>query len=83
LQPFGTMIPTSTNSPAPALEHRVTQLEAELAQIKQLLQRVPSSSHPWWEEVFGTFANCSAFDEMERLGREWRDRSDDLQEFDR
>ncbi|UBF27241.1 hypothetical protein K9N68_04555 [Kovacikia minuta CCNUW1] len=54
------------------LEDRIAVLEAELAQIKQLLLTSKRTQHPWWETVFGSFANCPAFDEMERLGREWR-----------
>jgi hypothetical protein len=74
------MSPQSVNSPVPTLEHRVNQIEAELAQIRQLLQSPPNTSHPWWQNVFGTFADCPAFDEMERLGQEWRAQSDDFQE---
>lgn len=59
----------NTQPATPTLEHRVSQLETELAQIKQLLQPSP---HPWWQNVFGTFADCPAFDEMERLGQAWR-----------
>jgi hypothetical protein len=64
--------------PATDLEERVTQLETKLAEIEQLLQhQQPNASHPWWQNVFGSFPDCDAFDEMERLGKEWRDRPDD------
>jgi hypothetical protein len=53
------------------LENRIASLEAELTQIKQLLGQTPSQ-HPWWQTVFGSFADCPDFDEAEQLGREWR-----------
>lgn len=31
-----------------------------------------SSSRPWWEQITGTFANDSVYDEAMRLGREYR-----------
>ncbi|OUC16191.1 MAG: hypothetical protein B0A82_02920 [Alkalinema sp. CACIAM 70d] len=65
----------NTQPATPTLEHRVSQLEAELAQIKQLLQPSP---HPWWQNVFGTFADCPDYDEAMRLGREYRESLRDI-----
>lgn len=56
------------------LEDRVTALEKELAQIKRRLEKEKSQSPlPWWEQIFGTFANSEAYDEAMRLGREYRE----------
>jgi hypothetical protein len=50
------------------LEDRIATLEAELARLAQILVQ----PHPWWHSVFGSFAGCVAFDEMERFGQDWR-----------
>jgi hypothetical protein len=50
------------------LENRIAILESELSQIKQLIQPL----HPSWASVFGSFADCPEFEEMESLGRSWR-----------
>ena len=61
---------------APSLEERVAVLEA---QIKQLNQQQTASetaaSSPWWEKIAGIYQDDPAFDEAERLGREWRESS--------
>jgi hypothetical protein len=51
------------------LENRIEVLEAELAQIKQMI--APPKNH-WWDTVFGSFADCPEFDEMEKAGQAWR-----------
>ena len=59
---------------AETLEQRVSAMEQELAQLKKQLQtETPSSSLPWWEQIFGTFANSEAHEEATRLGREYRE----------
>lgn len=56
------------------LEERVTVIEQELAQLKQQLARdKQQTALPWWEQIFGTFANSEAYDEAMRLGREYRE----------
>ena len=55
------------------LEERVTALEQELAQLKQQLQAETLTVIPWWEQIFGTFANSENYDEAIRLGREYRE----------
>ena len=60
--------------PAPSLEERLTAVENELAQIKrQLANNKPQTALPWWEQIFGTFANSEAYEEAMRLGREYRE----------
>ncbi|MCU0570931.1 MAG: hypothetical protein MUF49_30730 [Oculatellaceae cyanobacterium Prado106] len=71
------------------LEERITALEAELLQLKQMVlqgkQMVLQGKQTQvsgWDSVFGSFANCPEFDEMERLGREWRvSQQDSLEEM--
>jgi hypothetical protein len=50
------------------LENRIATLESELIHIKQLIQ----SQQPAWTRVFGSFADCPEFDEMESFGQSWR-----------
>lgn len=53
------------------LEERVAILEAELHELKQLLSQ--KAEVPWWEQIAGTWAHDSEFDEAMRLGREYRE----------
>jgi hypothetical protein len=54
------------------LEARVTTLEGELAQMKQILSSFLQKESPWWLKVTGSFENDPTFDEAVRLGQEWR-----------
>lgn len=56
------------------LEQRIEAMEQELAQLKQQLQteKLPTPL-PWWEQIFGTFADSEAHEEATRLGREYRE----------
>jgi hypothetical protein len=58
----------------PQLEVRVANLEAELAQMKQLISSFhqPETESHWWLKVAGSFENDPDFDEAVRLGQEWR-----------
>ncbi len=59
---------------AETLEQRVAAVEQELAQLKQQLQKETQPDPlPWWEQIFGTFANSEAHEEATRLGREYRE----------
>jgi hypothetical protein len=60
------------------LENRIATLESELTQIKQLIQ--PPT--PAWTSVFGSFANCPEFDEMEAFGQSWRAAQNQAPDFD-
>ena len=56
------------------LEQRVSAMEHELALLKQQLHTAsPPAPLPWWEQIFGTFANSAAHEEATRLGREYRE----------
>lgn len=55
------------------LESRVATLERELAQVKQ---RMDSAVDPdAWRGTFGMFADDPEFDEVLRLGREYREQA--------
>jgi hypothetical protein len=60
------------------LEERIAALEAELMQLKSVVLQGQSPHALGWESVLGSFANCPGFDEMERLGREWRRNQSDF-----
>ncbi|MBP0028218.1 hypothetical protein [Roseofilum sp. Guam] len=64
------MIPQTTQ-PQP-IETRVTNLEIELTQIKQILATVPSAQQPWWERIAGSHADDPTFETVIQLGQEWR-----------
>ncbi len=50
------------------LEQRVTALETELLEIKQKL----TQTHSWWLKIAGSFEEDQTFDEVVKLGQEWR-----------
>ncbi len=54
------------------LEARLAYLEAEVALLKHKAEK-DTPPQPWWEQIAGTFANNSTYDEAMRLGREYRD----------
>jgi hypothetical protein len=56
------------------IEVRVSNLEADLAQMKELMSSFNLSevSSPWWLKVAGSFEGDPDFDEAVRLGEEWR-----------
>lgn len=56
---------------ANSLQHRVAIVEQELAQLKR--QVGSEDERPWWEQIWGTFANDPAYKEAARLGREYRE----------
>src|SRR5262245_6732265 len=55
------------------IELRVAALEAEVAQLKSQLEAVVTPGKPWWQEIYGTFANDPLYEEAMRLGREYRE----------
>lgn len=59
---------------ARSLEERVAALEAEVARLKE--QRAigePRKPIPWWEKIYGSFADSPEYEEAMRLGREYRE----------
>jgi hypothetical protein len=56
------------------VEERLNALEAEVAQLKKQLKAEKTQTIvPWWEMIFGTFANSEEYEEAMRLGREYRE----------
>ena len=53
------------------LERRISQLEHEVSLLKS--HTTEQGDRPWWERIAGRFENDPAFDEIVRLGREYRD----------
>ena len=59
--------------PTATLEERVSQLERELKDVKCQLNHDQTATVPWWDKIFGSFANSTEYDEAMRLGREYRE----------
>jgi len=57
----------------PGIEHRVATLEAEMAKVKERLERAVSSSGDWLDAFSGVFDNDPVYEEAMRLGREYRE----------
>lgn len=56
------------------LESRLKGLEADVAEIKALLQAQQEPKEPWWKAVVGTFEGDPVFEEISRLGQEIREK---------
>jgi hypothetical protein len=63
------------------LEERIATLERELAEMKQILassvllpapSALPDAKPNWIESITGSMIGFPEFDEVVRLGREWR-----------
>ncbi|GBF80797.1 hypothetical protein [Aphanothece sacrum] len=54
------------------LEQRVSTLETELSEVKQKLAESSTPKSPWWLKVAGSFEQDPTFDEVVKLGQEWR-----------
>jgi hypothetical protein len=53
------------------IKNAESTLKAEATQLKNKVE-IDLSSRPWWEQIAGTFAGKSVYDEAMRLGREYR-----------
>ncbi|NJL82725.1 MAG: DUF1192 domain-containing protein [Chloroflexaceae bacterium] len=53
------------------LEERVAYLETEVERLKRKIES-GTTTRAWWEQIVGTFANNSAYDEAMGLGQEYR-----------
>jgi hypothetical protein len=60
------------------LETRVSQLEGKLAEMQETLESIagkknhPNPHGPWWITTAGRFKDDPVFEEIVRLGREYR-----------
>ena len=52
---------------------RLDRLEREVERLKLDRIREPDPFRPWWREDAGRFANDPEFEEIVRLGREYRE----------
>jgi hypothetical protein len=54
---------------------RLSNLEAEVEKLKEQIANgkpvIPQQ--PWWEKIWGTFANDPYYDEAMELGRKYRE----------
>lgn len=58
------------------LEKRVAALEKAVEELKAQVGKTQEPSGPWWITDAGRYANDPLFDEMVRLGREYRESLD-------
>lgn len=58
-------------SAVPSLEERMNALEEKVSQIVEKMEGRPFKPG-WMNRVIGSFADCPEFDEVIRLGREFR-----------
>ena len=56
--------------PAPTIEERVSLLETDMGQVKQAMQPPSRKKNPW--ATFGLMAGSTHYDEIVRLGAEYR-----------
>lgn len=61
------------------LELRVSALEKEIIKLKQKLGDTDTSI-PWWQQISGSFAESTNFDEAMKIGREYRTSLKDVEE---
>jgi len=66
------------------LEERLAAVESELANLKRLVTAARSDDvqrNPYWrQQVEGSMKDMPGFDELIRLGREWR-QSESIDEY--
>jgi hypothetical protein len=55
------------------LAKRLAALEKTVSELKAQIASTPSANRRWWVQDAGRFANDPIFDEMVRLGREYRE----------
>ena len=58
-------------SARPSLEERVTELEMQMSHVLEKIESPPRKPG-WISKITGSFADCPEFDEIVRLGREFR-----------
>ena len=54
------------------LEKRVSDLEAEVSQLKHKIDKIDPDM-PWWQQITGTFEDDPVYDEAMRRGRQYRE----------
>jgi hypothetical protein len=54
-------------------KQRLEALEAEVARLKAKVDSGSDTERPWWDQIWGTFAEDPAFQEAMALGRQYRE----------
>lgn len=57
----------------PGIEHRVAALEADVARLKEQLEKAVPAKRDWLDDIYGAFENDPIYEEAMRLGREYRE----------
>ncbi len=57
---------------AGTLEERVQELENTVHEVQEKLAQQPSPKKRGWRWFVGIYADSPDFDEVERIGQEWR-----------
>lgn len=57
----------------PSVEERLSNLEEEVARLKEAGRNGDANALPWWERIRGSFKDDPDYDEAMRLGRQWRE----------
>lgn len=55
------------------IEQRVAALEADMARVKEQLEKCVPAQKDWLDEIYGAFEDDPIFEEAMRLGREYRE----------
>jgi hypothetical protein len=63
-----------------SIEERLAVLEEKVESLTKRLERPRKPD--WTKRVIGSFANCPEFDEIVRLGREFRQRQNQIPAFE-
>jgi hypothetical protein len=50
------------------IEQRVAALEVEVTRLKQELEAVTKPANPWWQEIYGTFADDPLHEKAMKAG---------------
>ena len=60
-------------SDSSTIEHRLEQVERELAELKSRVQTLAEPKENWIDAISGSFKDDPEFEEIVRLGKEIRD----------
>ena len=55
------------------IEHRVAALEADVARLKEQLEKAVPAKKDGLDEIYGAFENDPIYEKAMRLGREYRE----------
>ncbi len=55
------------------LQQRLEALEAEVARLRAKVEDTTNGATPWWDQMWGAFADDPAFQQAMELGRQYRE----------